>query len=24
MLWDAPDRDPLQAAIADLQDALDR
>jgi glucose-1-phosphate cytidylyltransferase len=24
MLWDAPDRDPLQAAIAELQDALER
>ena len=24
MLWDAPDRDPLQAAIAELQDRLDR
>jgi glucose-1-phosphate cytidylyltransferase len=24
MLWDSPDRDPLQAAIAELQDRLDR
>jgi glucose-1-phosphate cytidylyltransferase len=24
MLWDTPDRDPLQAAIAELQDRLDR
>jgi hypothetical protein len=24
MLWDAPDRDPLQAAIAELQGRLDR
>ena len=24
MLWEAPDRDPLQAAIAELQDRLDR
>jgi glucose-1-phosphate cytidylyltransferase len=24
MLWDAPDRDPLQAAIAELSGRLDR